>query len=146
MTARSIKRTRTPTRRAHGPKSRTTPSRRSSARASRGGRGSSTTRGRTSSAAASHRGCVITCTASGRRSGARIGPTQRRGSSHQRGRIPSCGRGDFGPEASREIDDAIKVLRGTIEIAITDFSNAINPHGALDMSRLETIQNMSTTH
>ncbi|AKT33079.1 hypothetical protein RYA05_10725 [Pseudomonas syringae pv. actinidiae] len=52
----------------------------------------------------------------------------------------------FGPEASREIDDAIKVLRGTIEIAITDFSNAINPHGALDMSRLETIQNMSTTH
>ncbi|WP_019334356.1 hypothetical protein, partial [Pseudomonas syringae] len=31
----------------------------------------------------------------------------------------------FGPEASREIDDAIKVLRGTIEIAITDFSNAI---------------------
>ncbi|WP_024698821.1 hypothetical protein [Pseudomonas avellanae] len=52
----------------------------------------------------------------------------------------------FGPEASREIDDAIKVLRGTIEIAITDFSNAINPHGALDMSQLETIQNMSTTH
>ncbi|AVB22546.1 MULTISPECIES: hypothetical protein [Pseudomonas syringae group] len=52
----------------------------------------------------------------------------------------------FGPDASREIDDAIKILRGTIEIAITDFSNAINPHGALDISRLETIQNMSTTH
>ncbi|WP_024682262.1 hypothetical protein [Pseudomonas syringae] len=52
----------------------------------------------------------------------------------------------YGPEASREIDNAIKVLRGTIEIAITDFSNAINPHGALDISRLETIQNMSTTH
>lgn len=32
----------------------------------------------------------------------------------------------FGPEASREIDNAIKVLKGTIEIAITDFSNAFN--------------------
>ncbi|KMY01440.1 hypothetical protein V476_09905 [Pseudomonas syringae KCTC 12500] len=52
----------------------------------------------------------------------------------------------FGPEASREIDNAIKVLRGTIEIAITDFSNAINPHGALNMSQLEAIQNMSATH
>ncbi|AVB23918.1 hypothetical protein L6218_25855 [Pseudomonas syringae pv. syringae] len=52
----------------------------------------------------------------------------------------------FGPEASREIDNAIKVLRGTIEIAITDFSNAISAHGALDMSQLEAIQNMSATH
>ncbi|EGH06941.1 hypothetical protein Pgy4_03417, partial [Pseudomonas savastanoi pv. glycinea str. race 4] len=52
----------------------------------------------------------------------------------------------FGPEASREIDNAIKVLKGTIEIAITDFSNAFNAHGALGLSRLETIQNMSATH
>ncbi|AKF49161.1 hypothetical protein [Pseudomonas syringae] len=52
----------------------------------------------------------------------------------------------FGPEASREIDNAIKVLRGTIEIAITDFSNTISAHGALDMSQLEAIQNMSTVH
>ncbi|PBP42199.1 hypothetical protein CCL11_16215 [Pseudomonas syringae] len=52
----------------------------------------------------------------------------------------------FGPETSREIDNAIKVLRGTIEIAITDFSNTISAHGALDMSQLEAIQNMSTVH
>ncbi|RMV37223.1 hypothetical protein ALP11_200100 [Pseudomonas syringae pv. papulans] len=52
----------------------------------------------------------------------------------------------FGPEASREIDNAIKVLRGTIEIAITDFSNTISAHGAFDMSQLEAIQNMSATH
>ncbi|RMQ45147.1 hypothetical protein [Pseudomonas amygdali] len=52
----------------------------------------------------------------------------------------------FGPEASREIDNAIKVLRGTIEIAITDFSNAINAHGALGLSQLETIQHMNATH
>ncbi|EGH42308.1 hypothetical protein PSYPI_07750 [Pseudomonas syringae pv. pisi str. 1704B] len=52
----------------------------------------------------------------------------------------------FGPEASREIDNAIKVLRGTIEIAITDFSNTISAHGAFDMSQLEAIQNMSAVH
>ncbi|MBI6818276.1 hypothetical protein [Pseudomonas syringae] len=52
----------------------------------------------------------------------------------------------LGPEASREIDNAIKVLRGTIEIAITDFSNTISAHGALDMSQLEAIQNMSAVH
>ncbi|WP_122222010.1 hypothetical protein [Pseudomonas syringae group genomosp. 3] len=52
----------------------------------------------------------------------------------------------FGHEASRDIDDAIKALKDTIAAAITDFSNAISVHGALDMRQLEAIQATSATH
>ncbi|KTB65174.1 hypothetical protein AO067_05990 [Pseudomonas viridiflava ICMP 13104] len=51
-----------------------------------------------------------------------------------------------GPDALRDVEGAIKVLKDSIEIAITDFSNAITAHGALDMSQLEAIQHMSATH
>ncbi|RMV70846.1 hypothetical protein ALP05_100699 [Pseudomonas caricapapayae] len=52
----------------------------------------------------------------------------------------------FGPEASREIDNAIKVLRDTIEIAITDFSNTISAHGAFGLNQLKMIQHIGATH
>ncbi|WP_024645152.1 hypothetical protein [Pseudomonas syringae] len=52
----------------------------------------------------------------------------------------------FGPEALHDVEGAIKILKDSIELAITGFSNAITAHGALDMSQLEAIQHMSATH
>lgn len=49
----------------------------------------------------------------------------------------------FGPEALRDVEGAIRMLKDSIEIAITDFSNAITAYGELDTSKLEAIQNMA---
>ncbi|KPW77453.1 MULTISPECIES: hypothetical protein [Pseudomonas syringae group] len=52
----------------------------------------------------------------------------------------------FGPDVSQDVEGAIRILKESIEIAITDFSNAISVHGALDMRQLDAIQTMSATH
>lgn len=52
----------------------------------------------------------------------------------------------FGPDALRDVEGAIKVLKGSIEIAVTDFSNAMTAYGSLDMRQLEAIQNTNAAH